>query len=176
MAISFLWMKAFPSYGELVAEPVKPLCKESLDPQPDQKQQDILVSEEAWFKPLGLTVITTSVVGAYPGTGVCRILKDKEGVTYGIHGKQGLAELIRKLGWRDVKKIPNDMMVRLVHYAQFDGLLALETDLSPQVSRKDNELVVTMYSRRIPSKEIEKVVVTIQKTGEAVITRSPTKK
>ena len=91
----------------------------------------------------GLTIVQASIDGAYPGTGVYTMLLSARGVSYGVHGKKDLADLVRLLGWL---KVPpkKAALVQLVNLAHFNGMLAYseEDTITVKHSRAGLELTL----------------------------------
>src|SRR5437899_2721486 len=83
------------------------------------------LAEKSYPGALGTTVVMVSIEGAYPGTGVFRVVLD-EGVSYGARGDKPLGALAKKQGW--LARLPDkEPLLRVVNDAQFDGLLMIDS-------------------------------------------------
>ena len=118
--------------------------------------------------PLGLAVITAAIPHAYPGSGVLRVLIDDRGTTYGVHGEQDLAELVRAHRWNH--EVPDlDALIRLINAALFEGVAMLMDAPAPSATAKDGTLVVQVDRAWHPSGARSRVTVTVGPVGNATV-------
>src|SRR5581483_232075 len=110
--------------------------------------------------------------GAYPGTGVFAVLLDADGTTYGRHGSQDFADLVRARGW--LAKAPEAAtLVRLANAALWENLLQVDESEPPVISKKDGGLTLRFQRRTFPSGARENVIVRIGPTGKATAEMKP---
>ena len=83
-----------------------------------------------------------------------RVLMDKEGIAYGIHGEKNLKQLFQQNGWRET---PPDakLFLKLVNQAHFEGIGKLSEE-GCQFVRKNSGMEFCFTKIEHPSgKKIE---------------------
>jgi pyruvate/2-oxoglutarate dehydrogenase complex dihydrolipoamide acyltransferase (E2) component len=90
-----------------------------------EQHPDAAIEVAALPGPGGVQIVRARDPKARPGSGVAALIYDPDtGATYGKRGERDLAELVRARGWL-VKPLPEADLIKLVHEAQFDGVLIL---------------------------------------------------
>lgn len=121
-----------------------------------------------------LWVVTAAIEHAYPGSGVARVLVDKDGVTYGVRGDKDLADLIRARGW--LASPPDAISLRkLVDFAHMDGV-GMMLDDPPVLTKTKDGLLLTFYTTAMPPGPRYKSELTVGATGKATLTHTYVKK
>ena len=119
--------------------------------------------------PVGLTVITAAVPGAYPGSGVLRVLIDDHEVTYGVHGEKDFADLVRARHWIEKDPPDADTLRRLVDFAFFEGVAIWMDSPPPLYTRTHDTLTITAYRTWHPSGGKTRVQVRVPASGKAEV-------
>jgi hypothetical protein len=118
--------------------------------------------------PLDLIIVTAAIPGAYPGSGVARVLIDDKGVTYGIHGEKDFADLARERHWLSDGAIPDAAtLLKLVDNAFFEGVALWLDKPAPKYQRAHGALIITLYRTWHPSGGTTRVTVTVPASGKA---------
>jgi hypothetical protein len=120
--------------------------------------------------PLDLVEVTAALEGAYPGSGVARVLIDDQGVTYGIHGDKDFADLCRARGWLGTAALPDARtLLKLVDTTNFEGVAMWLDKPAPKAERSHGNLVLTLHRTWHPSGGDTRVIVTVSPSGKAHI-------
>ncbi len=120
--------------------------------------------------PLETRVARAIRVGAYPGTGVFRVVV-ADGATFGHRGARDLAELARARGWHRTPPDASDLF-RLVSAAQHDGLLARAAGTPAAAEVVDGDLVLTAVLSEPFNDATHDLRVTFPATGMLTSTRT----
>lgn len=126
--------------------------------------------------PFDLGVVVANLEHAYPGSGVLRVLLDARGVTYGVHGENDLADLVRERGWIDTPPEDLGAWARLVNVAQFEGVAILMDEPAPKVVRVADGLTITLYRTWHPSGGQTRMEITIGARGPAQVIQTNEKR
>jgi hypothetical protein len=138
--------------------------KQLLEPQARGARID--VRSEAG--QLGTTVVVAAIPGAYPGSGVVRVVVDRDEQSYGVHGDKDLADLARLREWL-VKPPTVGELVRIVNDAQFEGIAILEADKKDPLKITPAGLELRVMRYWIPSSQPFPTLIRIPKTGRVSI-------
>jgi hypothetical protein len=118
--------------------------------------------------PLDSWVVAAAVKDGAPGSPVARVLIDKNGVTYGVHGEKDFADLVRSRGW--LQSAPDaDALMKLYDIAAFEGVSILIEKPPPTVAVAKGELTLTFYRKWHPSGGETRVDVKVGASGKAAV-------
>jgi len=127
---------------------------------------DVSVREEP--APLGLTCITACNPKAHPGTGMKRVLMDKDGTTYGVHGEKDLASLVAFKGWAENLPEPQSFL-RLVNLAHFEGIALLQNP-DPKFLKTEKDVAFRFFRTEHPSGRRIEVILRFPESGPLKMT------
>lgn len=122
--------------------------------------------------PQGLRVVTASIPDAYPGTGVLRVVLDKNGTSYGAHGERDIADLFRAQGWLQTPP-PVATMTQIVNDALFEGLYVINAADGAAIQSSAEGLVLTFVRQAPLNGRAEEVQLLAPKSGKAQIRIAP---
>lgn len=100
--------------------------------------------------PFGTQAVLAQAEGAYPGTGVRAALVAADGTLYGSCFDNGIVAFTRAQGWFDALPDAGDV-VTAIDLLALDGLLQLDEDSAPSITRTAEGLDVRFTRVAFPS-------------------------
>jgi hypothetical protein len=117
---------------------------------------------------LGTTVVMAAIEGAYPGTGVARVVLDEANVPYGVLGDKSLADLARARGWLD-KPPDQEAFLRLVNDTLFNGVAILVAPDPHALRIAGGELLFDFERHSFPTNFADPTRLRIGRAGPPVV-------